>query len=170
MTNLPESSGEPAAQYTVADEAATAQLAANEAPDPFRDRFCPRCGYCLRGLLALAAESGVHTYFFHPRWLPVELQNRAVALSYIEVDASAAKARRSGTAAFSASGGGAAVAPRSERLAARSAGGMIATRTGSGRAAVLIRESAWPRPRSSPRDTPRLDCPENPSSARREST
>lgn len=33
-------------------------------------------------LLFLAAATGVPSYFFHPRDLPVELQNRAVALSY----------------------------------------------------------------------------------------
>lgn len=33
-------------------------------------------------LLALAAFTGIPTYFFHPRYLPVERQNRAVALSY----------------------------------------------------------------------------------------
>lgn len=30
----------------------------------------------------LLAASGVTSYFFHPKWLPVERQNRAVALSY----------------------------------------------------------------------------------------
>jgi hypothetical protein len=30
----------------------------------------------------LLAASGAASYFFHPRWLPVERQNRAVALSY----------------------------------------------------------------------------------------
>ena len=33
-------------------------------------------------LLWLAAATGVASYFFHPRELPVHLQNRAVALSY----------------------------------------------------------------------------------------
>ena len=33
-------------------------------------------------LLWLAALTGIHTYFFHPRWMPVVLQDRAVALSY----------------------------------------------------------------------------------------
>ncbi len=33
-------------------------------------------------LVFLAAASGVHSYFFHPRDLPVHLQNRAIALSY----------------------------------------------------------------------------------------
>jgi len=32
--------------------------------------------------LALLALTGLPSYFFHPRWLPVELQNRAVALCY----------------------------------------------------------------------------------------
>jgi hypothetical protein len=33
-------------------------------------------------IVALAALTGVPTYFFHPRRLPVEYQNRGVALSY----------------------------------------------------------------------------------------
>ena len=33
-------------------------------------------------ILFLAAATGVHSYFFHPRDLPVYLQNRAIALSY----------------------------------------------------------------------------------------
>lgn len=37
-------------------------------------------GVCI--VLALAAFTGTPSYFFHPRWLPVERQNRAVALSY----------------------------------------------------------------------------------------
>ncbi|UCC31399.1 MAG: hypothetical protein JSU86_03810 [Phycisphaerales bacterium] len=33
-------------------------------------------------LLFLAAATGVHSYYFHPRDLPVHVQNRAIALSY----------------------------------------------------------------------------------------
>ncbi len=42
--------------------------------------FVAFAGLC--PLLALAALTGVPSYFFHPRYLPVERQNRAVALSY----------------------------------------------------------------------------------------
>ncbi|MBN2447334.1 MAG: hypothetical protein JXO22_11435 [Phycisphaerae bacterium] len=33
-------------------------------------------------VLVLAAWTGLPSYFFHPRWCPVEVQNRAIALSY----------------------------------------------------------------------------------------
>jgi hypothetical protein len=37
---------------------------------------------CICVLLGLAALTGLPSYFFHPRYLSTELQNRAVALSY----------------------------------------------------------------------------------------
>jgi hypothetical protein len=42
--------------------------------------FVALAGLC--PLLALIVLTGVPSYFFHPRYLPVERQNRAVALSY----------------------------------------------------------------------------------------
>jgi len=42
--------------------------------------FVGLVGLC--GVLALVALTGIPSYFFHPRYLPVQRQNRAVALSY----------------------------------------------------------------------------------------
>ncbi|MHC4091072.1 MAG: hypothetical protein ACYSVY_12505 [Planctomycetota bacterium] len=59
-------------------------------PTPFEDRFFDHvfqavwpmailhCGM----LLFLAAATGIPSYFFHPRDIPIEQQNRAIALSY----------------------------------------------------------------------------------------
>jgi hypothetical protein len=33
-------------------------------------------------LLSFVVATGLPSYFFHPRWLPTELQNRAIAMSY----------------------------------------------------------------------------------------
>ena len=39
-------------------------------------------GFHVAAILGLAVLTGVPSYFFHPRRLPVEFQNRSVALSY----------------------------------------------------------------------------------------
>ncbi|MFH0982330.1 MAG: zinc ribbon domain-containing protein [Planctomycetota bacterium] len=49
--------------------------------EPFRGVW-PMAGFHLCILLFLAAATGVPSYFFHPRDIPIEQQNRAVALSY----------------------------------------------------------------------------------------
>lgn len=57
---------------------------------PFEDRFFyeafaavwPMAVLHVCFVLFLAAATGVPSYFFHPRDVPVELQNRAIALSY----------------------------------------------------------------------------------------
>ncbi len=59
-------------------------------PAPFKDPFWdaayaavwPVAVLHLCFLLFLAAATGVPGYFFHPRDLPVEMQNRAIAMSY----------------------------------------------------------------------------------------
>ena len=59
-------------------------------PAPFRDPFWDAAYYAVWPvavlhicfLLFLAAATGVPGYFFHPRDLPLEQQNRAIAMSY----------------------------------------------------------------------------------------
>lgn len=47
-----------------------------------RATFLEQLVFGLPLLLVVAALTGVPSYLFHPRWLPIEMQNRAIALSY----------------------------------------------------------------------------------------
>ena len=78
-----------AALFTVVNPAALPGWAMGGKPSPMFDLLVPwDSGVTLPPviplavLIATAFVTGVASYWFHPRWLPVVRQNRAVALSY----------------------------------------------------------------------------------------